>query len=566
MARKGNNSKSRKFEKNNDQDAAMEREFKKGERAGEMKSKKFPQSRANTSACNDPSWYAKNAQLLESAASFSYGTPLGSPFRYDLIRPRTVDSNIEQLYAAGTVAVPGLWTLTVAPTPGVSRDAQSPVNTAAQNVYSYVRYKNSGASNYDAPDLMLYLLAMDSLYAAWNWAKRLYGCVSSYSIRNRYMPEAYILGNMVDFADLIEHLADFRAFLNKTGAQINSFCVPATMNYNVRHSWMFSNIYKDSDTQKAQQYMFVPAWFYKYSETTSDTGGQLIPQQVTTVEGQLLKTADIYNLINGMLNALAYSEDIGIMSGDINKAYGENLFRLSPVEPEYSVMPVFNQEVLMQIENCHTVLYSQATIGSWTIGQNPNTNFLTFNPLVGANRHQATMLNMHMENPTPADSMVASRLITLVGEQGDNFTVHPTSLGSEIVTAMHIIHFMPKSAVDTPTAGMTGYNYEYSLVATEVNNLVSVVTSTSPAQPTTPVYTPEQAMYILDLIESFDWHPTIHMVLYEYTDANTRKSENWLEPFCDIDTYTIISVHDVDRLHEVALLSLFDVPADGPTF
>lgn len=289
---------------------------------------------------NDPQWYFKDSQILADVASFSFNKPLGSRLYINrqLSNPQSVNS-------VALETVPGLMTMHIAPSIGVSRDAQSPANLAAVNVYSYVRYKNSGASNYDAPDLMLYLIAMDSVYACWNWLKRIYGFASTYSQLNRYEPRAYMLANGVDIDDVTANLADFRGWLNVAANRISAFCVPATMTYNVRHSWLFSNVYKDSNTRKAQQYMYVPAYFYLYDEATTPKGGILKTIKVLGSDNPydmtLLKVSDLKTILDTMLNALSYAEDIGIMSGDILKAYGEGgLFTVSTFEADYRVEAV----------------------------------------------------------------------------------------------------------------------------------------------------------------------------------------------------------------------------------
>lgn len=90
---------------------------------------------------NDVSWYAKNQQMLTDAASFSYNSPLGNPVPYkDLLSevPNTVVND---------GAVPGVAALQFIPCIGISTNSISPANIAANNIYSYVRYMNSGAKN-----------------------------------------------------------------------------------------------------------------------------------------------------------------------------------------------------------------------------------------------------------------------------------------------------------------------------------------------------------------------------------------------------------------------------------
>ena len=106
---------------------------------------------------NDVSWYSKNPALLESVGKLSFGNPLGATFNLSNDQ-LTVD------LADDEARVPGIAVINTVPGPGEGHDFTSAANIAARNIYSFVRHANSGHSNYDSVDLMLYLLAMDEAY------------------------------------------------------------------------------------------------------------------------------------------------------------------------------------------------------------------------------------------------------------------------------------------------------------------------------------------------------------------------------------------------------------------
>lgn len=555
------NQKSKRNKKNNRRDV---RNYNERQDRGSSNNGKFPQESVGDTMhdYNDASWYAKNSQALNASASFSYNTPLGAPLRYD----RMVAELPYIRQTAAMTTVPGLMSLHLSPTIGISTDYSSPANVAAQNIYSFVRYANSGSRNYDAPDLMLYLLAMDSVYSCWNWMKRLYGCVNSYSQLNRYMPRAYVQANGVDFDDLIGNLADFRAFLDNTGAKISAFCVPAVMNYFVRHSWLYSNIYKDSDTLKAQQYIFVPSYFYQYDETTSADGGilSIVPVCYEAKQEQnLLKVSEIESILTGMLNALQYSEDIGVMSGDILKAYGENqMFKLSPIDANYSVTPVYNEEVLNQIHNCTLVaaVYQNDDLSAWSITQDPNTNWLLWNPSfstlgAGANR-QGALINMPWENPTPENTMVGSRLVASTYVSKEDNLVHFSCVGSDYVNEAYIWMFSSVSQGGDLESQSTFTNL--NLIFQRIEGDVYFIKSGTPL----PGYDVFTQLHKIQLISNFDWHP---LVTISYRDLDTPLYES-LGFMGDMNTYTIIGETQLEAMNLTALLSMFGVPQIGPSF
>lgn len=509
--------KNRREERNNFQDSAMEREYNKGFRAG-----KFPSPKVNPTM-NDPQWYFKQEQILNDVASFSFSTPLGSRIPYENIFSLNPTANHPMVYSSWSAAVPGLLALAIAPVPGVATDSQSPVNLAATNVYSYVRYKNSGATNYDSPDLMMYLLTMDSLFACWNWMKRLYGMASTYSQTNRYMPQAWFAANNVDLEDLLMHLADFRAFLNMKANEIAAFCVPATMTYHVRHSWLFANVYKDSDTDKAQQYMYVPAFFYQYQEATAESGGQLTPKSILW-ESSLnaartpLTTQDLINYLNELVEAANYSEDIGVMSGDILKAYGEgNLFTLSLIPDDYRVEPVFSKEVLTQIENarCIPYMYNGGSLNGFNVTQDPNTNWIKFQPTLkntnvfGAEA-RGDFLNFHWQSPTPKDVIVASRLKATYdfvesSESSGTFNWYLTSCGSEVLLYSSLYFF---AYSDNAAAGVLSIATR-KLVLQRYDLGTNISIDTQPESSWSQARVIVTAAAAIQLLSAFDWHPMI---------------------------------------------------------
>lgn len=515
---------------------------------------KFSQDTQDTThSYNDVSWYAKNAQMLTDAASFSYNTPLGTFIKGADVFGGAVNTN-------SGFNVPGLMTLELVPTIGISKDSASPANLAAQNIYSFVRYRNSGAKNYDQADLFLYLLAMDSIYSFWNWCKRAYGLLNTYSQKNKYMPRSYFIAMGLDFDDFIANIADFRLWLNQAAAEISAFCVPAVMPYFIRHSWLYSNVYKDSDSDKAQQYMFNPACFYLYDETGSQYGGRLVPQWINTFSGistittASLKLSELQAYYRNLISAIAYSEDIGVMSGDILKAYEQgNLFKLEPVMPDYTVLPVYNEEVLNQIHNStlHRIAHGnkiddlttdqvQQVNDSFMITQDPNTGFLKYDPILKQSYfpQKKAFINMPWDNVTPANTMVGTRLTDLVRNTDDIKTTlfqstKFNSLGSDFVSGRYVL-----SIGLTGAYGISDLNPSYSFaggaaaVSLHIKHLVQ--------------------------ISQFDWHPLVPIFSKDSGDNYT--CQGFLG---DVNNFTYMDEYSLDQLHTTAIMSLFNVPQIG---
>lgn len=473
---------------------------------------------------NDVSWYCKNPEMLKASASFSYNNPLGYPVPYS-----AMINNVDHI---ADTCVPGLLAFQVVTCPGKSVSSTSPINIAAQNLYSFVRYQNSGAKNYDQADLMLYLLAADQLFSCWNWMQRIYGYLSAFNQDNWYMPKVYAAADNIDFDDFRGHISDFRAWLNQCAAEMTAFCIPSTMSMFVRHSWMFSNIYKDSNLRKAQHYMFTPRMFYKYDETGSQFGGQLIPVGIQT--GTPFTFAALQAYWRTLFDAMAYSEDIGVMSGDIKKAFGDGtLFRLGGVAADYVVNPVYNEEVLNQMHNSTVVTVAGGS--DFDITQDPNTGFIIYNPKVlpVAHWHSAALINMAKDDVEPADTMVATRLTA---------GVHPVSsygrfsaLGTEFICKRTI--FRMTSTGTFITSSQENPCYEVYTLSADTD------------------------LEYVALCSDFDWHPLSPLI---YTDQNATPNESYFLGYMgDVSNYTVIPFDKIEQMNLTAIMSELNIPQLG---
>lgn len=521
-------------EKNNFQDKFADREFEKGFKDG----KKFGGGVCVRDTNNDPKWYFKDPKVLADVASFAFAHPLGDNMHFYQNEPGQVAAMPQVC-----TAVPGLMYISIGMTPGISVDAQSPLNLAAQDIYSFVRYRNSGGSNYDPPDLMMYLLGMDSLYAAWNWMKRIYGYASTYSQMNKYKPRAYAVAERVNLDDIYAHLADFRAYLNMAASRIAAFAVPAVMTYNIRHSWLFSNIFKDSGTTKAQEYMYVPAYFYMFQETASTGGTSLTPYGglKSTSETDLWTFESLRTMLNNMINAMQYSEDAGIMSGDIIKAYGSNLFTLTSFDADYKVEAAYSKEVLTQIENCAVLRSSTTDSAQFNITQDPNTNYIKFQPTVN---HAAVpvgrgrYLNFHWDNPSPEDVVVATRLMYTGMPATDPTQTVLTSVGSEFADDWGVVTLgYPKTGIGAPAMTRFPADFSFSGKNSAANEWTQFLAN-------------------IWIWCSFDWAPAVIVSAADADDtqlAVTPEMKDW-------DIYTRLDNNDVEALNTLALLSEFNLP------
>lgn len=530
---------------------------------------------------NDISWYAKNAALLRDSASLVFSHPLGINNRINIEGGSTPGFTWNQNPAPPFQSINGIMLMNYIPTIGEATSSNAAANVAARALYSYVRHANSGSRNYDSTDLMLYVLAMDSCYVWYSTLCRIYGILRRYSMLNRYTPKTIVTTLGFDYDNLVANMADFRYFINYFASKLGSTAVPAQFDIVNRHIWLQSNIFTDSENTKAQMYVWDAQIYYVYNETEAKMSGHLVAYQAPNYDNgltgtNLIKLSDIIKFTNLMLDPILGSEDMGIMSGDILKAFGAgNLFKISMIAEDYSIVPTYSKELLMQVENAY--FYNPAmnavkddsgfsTVSEWNVTQQLN-NFET-GPYLSQNivskaasstmggqamamMSHTKVLNLHFDDPTPADVMHATRMSTYWNldptSEAGVVRLRATTYGTEIPTTYTYVGNM--------------YNDNGQLIGVNSGRLQSTVvmeysSGTYPA-----------AYY--DLISAFecsqfDWCPIMYNIRGEYSAVNTSYTKCRMDSvFCDFDNYTFLTQADLEAMHETATLSEFAIPAMG---
>lgn len=566
-------------DKNNYRNKSKGRKFQnkgKGNQTNYRADNNMDQQGVDLKHSNDPAWYAMNPQLLSDAASFPYAWPSGT--KLDLLNEYSKNNNVwsttsKVVSELSNYSVPGIMTGIVVPTVGRSVNATSPVNIAARNIYSFVRHANSGHTNYDSPDLMLYLLAMDSVYTFLSWCRRIYGIMSLYSPVNRYLPEALISAQGVNFKSVMDDLANFRYRLNLAIKKVGSFVVPASMSYMARHQQMVSGLYYDGKSPKAQIYQYTLGYVYKYVETAANQAGYLDATYVYSSPGALT-AQNIYDIMDSLIDPISASEDCGIMGGDIYKAFGDaGVVKLDWTLDNYSVVPEYNEEMLSQFQNS-TVTGPIYRVPGFDSSQPPANNVtqsengeiisdlqfsgLEDNSVLSPSRASGLLcsdrvITFNKDVVTPADTMVGTRLTVCSSKFIDADPSDSTEealyqvnvYGSEIMTACTLTRFVFEGGKWQYTTDAS-FRYDMSYDNTEASAFCEL-------------------MQAFALASQFKWHPAFIYTCPSSRNSTTGLFENYQYGGLnlDIDNFTVLSYGDVEKLHETALLSQFNVPMMG---
>jgi len=489
---------------------------------------------------NDPAWYAKNPQLLKDAASLAFSNRTG-----DLL-----ELGIPGSYKY-SLSNPGICVLKWVPSVGkVSGSfdpnaATDPINMAALNIYSYVRHANSGSANYDAPDLMAAIMAADCVFSLIAHLIRAYGVARLYDQKNRYLPKALLTSLGFNAGNILNNLANFRYMINNVIAKASVIWVPSNMSLVTRHFWMNSNIYKDADTSKAQLYAFVPKSTWKFEPAASTTGSSC---SVVDIDFSGYTVDQIGYFMDQLLDPIISDEDMGIMFGDMLKAYGkENLYSINMISEDYIVMPTFNKEVLMQIHNSIALQIPLSGLKQSSSGvlyeespeQSLNSNMVEY---FGPKKYVFDYIDMV---PEPENIMVASRLMQRWRYNGANEVITPTG-GSSGAYIMH-------ANINCGTERV--YEYRIYYFATDGTLSQSVFWS----------FLNESEIVdeaIIELMERFDWAPLLYLVSGHAiaTDGGIHVNRSLDVLIGDLDNYTVVDPSVLDKMDRTAVLSEFDVP------
>jgi hypothetical protein len=502
---------------------------------------------------NDPEWYSRDARLLADAASIPFSTPFGA--QMDFLRLSGMafpGGTINKLGStAKNYAMPGVCTLRLKPSMGNNLSMQSPANICANALYAHVRYVNNGRKNYDPADLFMYASFFGDMYSFLVWCVRLYNYAFMYSQRNWYVGRNLIMANGVDPDDLVLNLANFRYWINSVINKISSYAVPSDIYYFKRRAFLYANYYIENpyNNLKDQLYQFVPDGFYKF-DFDSNGAGKLSYLKCDFTNPWKLNNFAAY--FNSLMQNVTGDEDFGLMSGDILKAYGANIIRLSQVEPEAGLLPVYDQYVLSQFKNAvvcggvyrgdptHTYTIGNDTYQYGDVCQAPDGVITSLETCDWANNRGLSvvvaseqMLTVETPEPNIGDVVEASRLHThymlVVGTIG-----YVLQSGTEIVVGLTFSDEPNNVGSDLGSSWYDGGSSPSAQVINVVNATVSRMSA------------------------SFKYAPVCYKV--NRSNPHDQSEVYGVYPISNIDNYTMVTAEQLSRINECAMLSLFYVP------
>lgn len=552
---------------------------------------------------NDIAWYNKVADLYNPATNVSIQPVTGLPI-----------NEVQGL------SVPGCYATYWAPSLGVP-DLQA-INQIKESLYSFVVHANSRNTSYDANDLFMTFVGGGQVFCYLATLLRAYGCMSNFNATNKNTPQELVTAMGFDYNDFAKNYPNMLFDLNRMIVASRQIWVPSHFTFVTRWFWMNSNIYKDANSSKAQFYMHVQNYYWMYSETASDNGTCLLPVSyqgstpidpdsyvgsgynvsdslkhlaVVPASGTLCTWKSAVEFFWKLLDPLVNSTYRGVMMGDILKAYGPNdLFSVATIDANYSVVPVYSAEVLMQIENA-TINRHYPNIG---IFQNQDHNVIqpvamyrTEDIKQMGNFVSQPVLNFHtLQEPSKDDLMIATRLkvagyttmssvnkvmhyitsYVQFDESLEPYTIStntliktPKSSGSEVIVDAYMFRIVYDSETRYTYTGGIKVNDNLVIETTQCFGAFTGFTVSSDGKVIAPMSTyPSSIMMMLNQWSAYDWAPWVYLIP-STNGADGVPNGKWEQAFGDWDYWGTIPDENLTNMHTAALYSQLNVPFMG---
>lgn len=492
---------------------------------------------------NDISWYSHNPNLLTSVARIPFGTISG----------------LSNAAETGFYTMPSVMALHYAPN---FLPNEPVVSQAFTSMYSDIVHANSRNQSYDYVDLAMMIYAGCEVFSAIASGIRVYGLMQNYFEQQNNLPRLLARACGFNFKDLRDNYSHMWADLLQLIAQSRQIWIPNTIDIIQRRFWMCSNVYADSDSARAQYYVYVPATFYKYAGYTASNGGKLTKVDYDNVQYNSTlkynKWSEYVSMVQGLIDAMMPDQDRGIMYGDILKAYGEErIFAIRDIDIGYKTSVTYNKEVLWQMEHFTPtraipleLRHASNTGGGmeqyWRGHAVEDTATAPSSEPYFKPMNKAILNFRQTENPTPEQIAIATRMMSLRGVWVPHYTkasedAEPVKDGTKKVC-------IPAVCGTEIAFNIATFGYNPSNINTEFvdgNGL-------------TVRYNETMDPKFYARWSAFDWAPIMYKMKVTQTAFPWEYSVEY--PIFESDNWTYISAEELEGIHNAILYSLFNVP------
>lgn len=511
-------------------------------------------SMKHPSAKNDASWYTYSTDIVRVAANINYNNPIGEPYHMQA-HPISADTSVNE-------TAPALMGIYWTPSPGMAQDnavhrsVNAPVNLQMRSLYSLIQATVTQNLPFAAADLGIHLMFMDTIFLFMAHMQRFYYLYRAYKLMNRSMPDIYYEAYGLHPQSLVVDgytIADFEKDLLELEQELERIFVPEGFDILNRHYWMGKHVFKDSDSVKAQQYMFIPKYVWAFDGDGSLTGGQLVLTPVPNFYNTGMK--GMMDFFHNLLDNFYSDADVSALNGYLMRAFDKRWIP-DALDINGILEPTFEPEVLLQIHNMRSLgpmalttdLPDDPTAG---VIYQTSKDTIAWNPMIlqgsrplGASRGDV-FIDMPMDAPTLSDNMVATRLTVsgysyLHGGEGGTMVFKPLAYGTELVnwiTIYSTTHSSDSSGASNSIQMITSKVLSYSIYDEGHEGLITY----------------HNDFFLMSWLSHFGFGPLLSFT-NDSTDLSDINDGTWIDFLGDITNYTVISSKDLMKMHDAAAL------------
>lgn len=530
---------------------------------------KCPDRRESNNSMNDTSWYTRYPDLVEPLAKVPFPNKPGMSINLGKVGYTQKEaSGVVEKTATFSQKIPGIMTLSWYPIVGETDGPTSPVGLMAKEIYSKIRQQYSGSLDADAPDFVMYIYSLDSIYSYIGALKRIYRALDAYDKQNYFTPDGVLhaAGIKIEAAiELRKNKANFREAINQLIRMTDRFKVPSDLDLFVRHYWMNDHVYLDAPEKFGQMYMFREDAFYMYKELGTVTapdvkaaGMELIDAPWTTLKAN--SVSELYDFGHNLITALSAWDDAYTISGYLMRAYADSPeFSIQLLTGEEVLELSYQPEVLMQIHNSFaigTIANEESGLVRYylnnpKVNQDPTTNTVHCSmrgkeggyDMLDNYDQLVPFLNMATTDPDIADILIATRLKASVYRDADDWACWIAG------TELPIAWFFTVRDWDG-----NWENVAYPCVANISRN---PYISKSPSVGQSDTF---RAIRAITLASHFDWAPLSIVVMYDYevSGGTTLAYDPVINLYGDLRNLAALDNDILKELHRVCMLSELD--------
>jgi len=446
----------------------------------------------------------------------------------------------------GEEALPGIMTLDIVPTVGRSANINSGVNLAAKDTFTGIRRQNMGTIPYDPADVMLYMLAIDSILSIMAHIRRAFRVVGNFDWKNRYTSDALLwaMGFIPD--TLRSGYGDFVARYDLIVTKAQRLVYLRDFPLLNDHAMLFSEVYRDTEDERAQFYVPRPSGYYQMTLLPENPKQvlefiDLIPMY-DNVGG--LGMISWLNYVEGMINNIAYVNTYSNIAGQIEKAFGPNTATLplsgdlNPLEPLYdkSFGWILQNSTPIALERGESMRIYES------LAQDNNLGALISKPKYSSTipEYEAMLYTNH-DTLSSDEVFQASRWkVCRTSEVEDPMGLKEVVIGTDVLERCVMFFYDYTS----------GYPYFQKKI---VPNILTIFGSAAVGS-IVPYEDVVEQLSVVGMLTNFKWYPYLNIVGKMDPMSEVK---NYVSVFGNVDNYNKISHNQIELLQDVRQLESF---------